>query len=168
MRQHGHTRHPHARSVADGPQDCRCGGDQRRLADTLGTKRSLGLAILDQMDLHGWHIANRGDEIVVQVLGTAGDEFLDQRQAQALGDAAVDLPFHQGRVDGPADVVGGHDRGYFAGAEADVDLHLGHLRGKAVRGVGDALAVLVERRGRRIPAADAFQNDVLSRDGRRG
>ena len=45
----------------------------------------------------------------MQVLGPAGVEFLHQRQTQALGNPAMDLPFHLDRVDGPADIVGGDD-----------------------------------------------------------
>ena len=44
------------------------------------------------------------------------------------------------------------------GAEHGVDLHFGHLRGEAVGGVGNALTVRVERAGRRVPAAQAFEH----------
>ena len=55
------------------------------------------------------HVADRRDQVVVQVLGAAGDVLLHQRHADALGDAALDLALDQRRVDRAADVVGGGD-----------------------------------------------------------
>ena len=57
-------------------------------------------------------------------------------------------------------------------AELDVDLDLGDLRGEGVGGVGHALAVRVERRGRRVeacprPAATPAVGATRSRDARR-
>ena len=62
-------------------------------------------------------------------------------------------------------------REHLDGAELDVDLDLGHLRGEAVGGVGDALAVGVERRGRRVeacPRPSQRRSPLARRAGRRG
>ena len=104
----------------------------------------------------------------MQVLGAAGDELLHQREAEALGDAAVDLALHQRRVDGAADVVGGDDPAHLHGAEVEIDVDGGDLRGEAVGGVGHALALGVERRGRRIEGADGFEHDAVALVGELG
>ena len=41
------------------------------------------------------HVADGRDQIVVQILGAAGDVFLHQRHADALRDAAFDLALDQ-------------------------------------------------------------------------
>src|SRR4051794_30048602 len=134
MRQHRNAGETGAGGVADGGEDGGGGGDQRRLAHALGAEGTAGLCLLDQVGLDGRHVADGGDQVVVQVLGAAGNEFLYQRHAEPLGDATVDLALHQRRIDGAADVVGGDDLDRLGGAERGVDLHFGHLRGEAVGG----------------------------------
>ena len=98
-----------AGGVADGVEDRGRGRDQHVLAEALGAERALGVGLLDQ-DRHDLgHVADGRDQVVVQVLGAAGQVFLHQRHADALGDAALDLALGQRRVDRPADVVGGGD-----------------------------------------------------------
>src|SRR3546814_4217142 len=67
-----------------------------------------------------------------------------QREAEALGDAAMDLALHQRRVHRAADVVGSGHAQHLHRAEVEIDRHLGDLRGKAVGRIGAALAVGVE------------------------
>jgi hypothetical protein len=93
----------------------------------------------------------------VQVLGAAREVLLHQRQTEALGDAALDLALDQGRVDGLADVVGRHHAQHLHRAELEVDLDNGNLGGEGIGRVGNALAVGVERRRRRIEGALAHQ-----------
>ena len=91
-------------------EDGRRGRDQRRLADALGAEGTDGSAILDEDGLDLRHVAEGRDQIVVQILGPAGDVLLHQRQPQPLGDAAVDLAFDHCRIDGTADIMRGDDR----------------------------------------------------------
>src|SRR5271155_2045363 len=58
----------HAAGVIDAAQDGRCRRDEGGLADTLGAEGTKGLGILDDEDLDRRHVADRGGEIVVQVL----------------------------------------------------------------------------------------------------
>ena len=64
-------------------------------ADALGPVRADRGAIFDQDALHRRHVADCGDQIVVQVLALAGEELLHQREAEALRRAALDLAFDQ-------------------------------------------------------------------------
>ncbi len=104
----------------------------------------------------------------MQVLGAAGNELLHQREAEALRDAAVDLALHQARVDGAADVVGGDHLAHLHGAEVEIDVDGGDLRGEAVGGVGAALALGVERGGGRIEGLDRFEHDAVALVGELG
>ena len=132
MRQHRDLAQRHAGRVADGGEDRRRRRDERRLADAFGAEGALRFRILDQPDVDLRHVADRRDQIVVQVLGAAGDELLHQREAEPLRDAAMDLALDEGRVDGAADVVGGDHAQHLRRAEDHVDLDLRHLRRKAV------------------------------------
>ncbi len=91
----------------------------------------------------------------MQVVGAAVDVFLHQRHPDALRDAAVDLAFDLRRVDRAADVVRRMDVQQLHGAELEIDLDLGDLRREAVGRVRHALAVGIERHGRRVEVAAA-------------
>ena len=132
----------------------------------LAPKGPSGSGFSMRMECDLRDVADGGDEVVVQVLGAAGEVFLHQRQADALGDAAFDLAFGEGGVDGAAEVVGGGELEELDRAEGGVDGELGDLGAVAVDGVGGALAVGVERRGRRVVAFLGGE-DVAVR-GRRG
>ena len=69
---------------------------------------------------------------------------------------------------GAADVVSGHDLAHLDGAEAEVDVDGGDLGGEAVGGIGDALALGVERRGGRVEGGDGFEHDALAVVGEMG
>ena len=137
----------------DRVEDRRRRRHQGRLADALGAPGPERLGVLDQVDRDRRHVADGRDQVVVQVVGAAVDVFLHQRHADALGDAAVHLAFDQGRVDRPADVVRRVDVQQRHRAELDIDLELGDLRREAVGRVRHALAVGVERHGRRVEVA---------------
>ena len=136
--------------VMDGVEDRRRGRDQRLLADALGAERADRRRVLDQDALDRRHVADGRDQIVVQVLALAGEELLHQREAEPLRGAALDLAFDQRRIDRAADVVRAGQPQHLHAAELDVDLDLGDMRARAEHRVGLALAVLVERRRRRI------------------
>src|SRR5690606_12604398 len=111
-----------------------------------------GVGGLDQDRPDLGDVADGGDQVVVQIVGAAGEVFLHQREADALGDAALDLALGQRRVDGAAEVVGGGDLQQPDGAEGGGDGELGDLGAVAVDGVGGALAIGVERRRGRVVA----------------
>ena len=127
-------------------------GIKRLLADALGAEGADGRGAFDEDGLDGRHVADGGDEIVVQVLAASGRELLHQRHADALGDAALDLAFDQDRIDGAADVMCRRDLEDLHGAEIEIDLHLGEVSAIAIDGVGNALPVRIEGRGRRVEA----------------
>ena len=104
----------------------------------------------------------------MQVLGAAGDIFLHQRQADALRDAALDLPLGEDRVDRPADIVRGRDLEELDRAEHHIDLQLGDLRAVAVDGVGAALALFVERRSGRVVGLLRREDEAVAVDGQGG
>ena len=131
---------------------------KRRLAHALGAMRTVPGRRFDDLADHLRHVAEGRDQIVVQVLGAAGDVFLHQRQADALRGAAVDLALDLLRIDRLADVVRGGDLQHLHGAEVEIDLHQRDLGREAVAGVRHALPVRIERRGRRIEAAVAGQH----------
>src|SRR5207245_7279548 len=90
-----------------------------------------------------------GQQIVGEVGADAvallveGDQ-LHERNAEALGQAAVDLAFHDHRVDPDAAVVHGHHAPHLdlAGAAVDVDHHYVGAEGEGHVGrvvIGDAL-----------------------------
>ena len=81
----------------DGAQDGGRGRHQAGFAHALGAGGTERLAVLDQDALDLGHVADRRDQVVVQILGAAGEIFLHQRQPKPLGDAALDLAFDQGR-----------------------------------------------------------------------
>ena len=159
----GHAADAHAGRVVDRVEDRRRGRDQRLLADALGAERADRRGILDQDRFDRRHVADRRDQIVVQVLAAAGDELLHQRQAETLRDAALDLAFDQRRVDRAADIVRGDDLQHLDRAEFDVDLDLGQVGAEAVDGVGLALAVGIERRRRRVVGLLRRQHIAASR-----
>ena len=144
--------------MADGAQNRRRGRDQAGLAYALGAEGAQWLRVLDDDDLDLGHVADGGDQVVVQVLGSAGQVFLHQREPDALGDAALDLPLHLGRVDGAADIVGGMDADGRHGPELSVHVDERDLRAEGVGRVRRALALGVECRGRWIEAADTLQH----------
>src|SRR5216683_2771773 len=110
-------------------------GDAGRTADRAGFAAALGAQRIGtarrgfiERDLDRWNIVGarqaviliaRGQQLSLGVVGHA----LVQRLSNALRDAAVDLPRHQHRIDGDADVV---DRGVAhhtadAGLRIDLD-----------------------------------------------
>ena len=74
MRQQRNAVRAHAGRVMDRAQDGRRRRHQGRFADSLGAGGTQRLAILDQDALDLGHIAHGRDEIVVQVLGAAGQD----------------------------------------------------------------------------------------------
>ena len=120
--------------------------------------------VLDQDAFDRRHVADGRDEIVVQVLALAGKELLHQRESEALRRAALDLAFDQRRIDRPADVVRADEAEHFHAPELNVDLDLRHMRAGAEHRIRFALAVLVERRRRRIERLDDLDHEASGVD----
>src|SRR5882724_1467807 len=94
--------------VVNGVQDGGSGWDHGLFADTFCAERADRGRVFDEDGFDGWDIADRGDEVVVQVLAFAGEKFFHECHAQALGYAALDLAFDETGVDSAAYVVGGY------------------------------------------------------------
>ena len=145
VRRRWNARDAGAGRVMDGVEDCGRSRDQSLLADPFCAKGSDGRRLLDENAFHRRHVADGGNQIVVQVLAFAGNKLFHQRHAEALRRAAFDLSLNQRRIDGLADVVrGGHPEDLDA-AEFDVHLHLGDMGAEAEHCIGFTLAVFVER-----------------------
>ena len=86
----------------------------------------------------------------MKILTLAGKEFFHQRHAQTLGSAAFDLSFNQRWIDGTADVMGGGDLQHLHSAQFRIDRNLRQVRSESEYGVGNALAIFIERAGGRI------------------
>src|SRR6266702_5402799 len=80
-----------ASRMVDGVEDRRRRRDQRGLADALGDVRAERFRILDEQTFDLGYVADRRNEIVVQILGAARQVLLHQSEADALRDAAMDL-----------------------------------------------------------------------------
>src|SRR6266849_7772317 len=119
-------------------------GNQCLFADAFCPVGANRRRIFDQDGFNGWHVANGGDEIVVQIFSAAGEKFFHECHAEALGHAAFDLPFDESGIDGAADVVSGGEADNFYGAEFGVHFDFGEMRAEAVDGVGGALSIFVE------------------------
>ena len=125
IRRRWNARDAGAGRVMDGVEDCGRGRYQSLLADPLGAKGSDGSRLLDENAFHRRHVADGGNEIVVQVLAFAGNKLFHQRHAEALRRAAFDLSLDQRRIDGLADVVRADQLEDLDAAELDVHLHRG-------------------------------------------
>ncbi len=86
----------------------------------------------------------------MQILAFARHELLHERHAEALRNASFDLTFDEGRVDRAAHVMGGRELQDFDGAKLEIDLNFGEVCAEPEDGVGDALAIFIERLGGRI------------------
>src|SRR6185437_13018944 len=144
VRRRRNTAEANARRMMDRVEDRWRRRDQRRLADPLGAIGAERLGVLDEQALDRRNVADRRDEIVVQVLSTPRQEFFHQRKADALREAAMDLALDLDRVDGAADIMRGDDAPDLDGAEPDVDLDLRHLCGEGIARIGRALAIVIE------------------------
>ncbi len=98
--------------VVDGGGDRRADAGDAALACPLDAERiERARVVLAQDDVDLGRLAHRRQQIVGEggrqrVAALVVGEFLEQRAAQALREAADDLSAHQRRVDGAADVIG--------------------------------------------------------------
>ena len=113
-------------------------------------KGPTGEVVFNEDRFDGRNIANGGNQVIVEIFAFAGKKLFHEGHAEALRDAAFDLAFDQGGVNGAADVVGGGQFQNFDGAEFEIDFDFGEMRAESVDGVGNALAVFVEGLGGRI------------------
>ena len=154
----GDSPNAHAGGIVNCVQNCGGGGNQGLLADAFRAVRTDRGWIFDEDRFDGGHVADCGDQIVVEIFAFAGKEFFHQGHAQALRDAAFDLAFDESGIDGAADIVGGYDCENADGAEFDIDDSLPPVRAEAEDGVRITLAVFVERSwwaDRRCASAEA-------------
>jgi hypothetical protein len=86
----------------------------------------------------------------VQVLAAPRNELLHERHAEALSHAALDLPLDEHGVHGAADIMRGKKADQPGRAQLQIDLHLGQMRAEPIDGIGVALPVRIQGRGRRI------------------
>ena len=156
-----HAMDANADRVLDRVENRRRGRNHRLLADSLGAKRADRRGIFDQDRLDRRHVAGGRNQIVMQILALAGEEFFHQRHPQALRGAAFDLAFDQRWIDGAADVVRRGDLQYPHRAEFGIDRDLGQVRAKSKDRIGSALAVLIQRTGGRIESGLAGENVAI-------
>ena len=103
---------------------------------------------------HLGHVGEGGDEVVGEARvadeAVGHDDLLHHRQAQALGDAALDLAGDLHGVEHLADVLAGRHLHDPHQPEVDVDVDDRPVGGEGVAHVGVALALVVERLGEAV------------------
>ena len=103
------------------------------------------------------HVERGRDQVVgearVRDQAVAGLDLLHQREAEALGDPALDLALDRLRVDRAADLLRGADPDDAGEAELDVDLGDDAHRGNRERDVGALAGDLARSRGRAASSA---------------
>ena len=122
--------------------------DSARLADAFGAQRVIGRRGLQRHERERWQLRSR-DEAVVGEVGSHGvavfviHELFGESLADALGDAAVTLAFHDVGVQDRAGVVAGYDLGH--GYLACLGVYLGHhnMRSEGVAAVGVVAAFVL-------------------------
>ena len=147
-------------ACADGGDDRRRHGDARRLAGALGPERRQRVRLLDQRRQHVGHVEERRQQVVREA-GVADDtvdlhDLLHHRQAEALRDAALDLPDHGQRVERPADVLRRGHLDDLDESQLGVDVDDGAMGDEGERRVAVALAVLVQLLGRAVVELDGL------------
>src|ERR1700736_4081715 len=95
----GYLANARAGRMMDRVENGRRRGDQRLFANALGAERADGRSVLHKNGFDRRHVADRRDEIIMQVLALAGEELFHQRHPEALRRAALDLTLDQSRVD---------------------------------------------------------------------
>src|ERR1041385_5391939 len=101
--------------VVNGIEDGRSGGNYGLLTDAFGAERADGRGVFDEDGFDGGHVADRRNEVIVQVFAFTGKELFHESVAQTLSDTAFDLAFDESGIDGAADIVGGGDLQYTHG-----------------------------------------------------
>ena len=150
---------PAAQRIGDGAGHRAERADDRAFAAALEAaercRRRVGMMQLNSGNFHGGRDQIIGEGHGARLAVFVVDQFLQQRLADALGDAADDLPLDHRRVDDGADVLGGdiaHDLD-LAGLRIDVDHDDMRAGGKA------AELGIVERRD--LEALVELLRDVL-------
>src|SRR5438093_2410564 len=97
--------------LAQARNDGRRRRDVGRLAHALEPVRGFGVRVLEQLYAHGRHVEDRRQQVVrergVEHLAVVDLNLLEQRDAQPLGAAALDLALERLRVPLPADLLVG-------------------------------------------------------------
>ena len=153
----------HANRIMNRIENRRRGRDHRLLADSFRAEGPDRRRIFDQDRLDRRNVARRRNQIVVQILAFAGEEFLHQRHAEALRNSALDLAFNQSRIDGAPDIMGRGHLQHTNRAQFNVDFDLRHVRAETEDRVRIALPVFIQRSDRRIECRFAG-DDVSMRD----
>src|SRR5438270_309423 len=153
VRSRGHYANANADGVVNRVEDGGRSGDHRLLPDSLSAEGTDGRTLFDQYGFYRRHVACRWNQVVVQILSFAGREFLHERHAQSLRDAAFNLTLNQCRIDGPSHIMSGCDPQHAHGSKFDIYLQLGQVHAEAIHSIRISLTILVERAGRRIERA---------------
>src|SRR5215469_263088 len=93
--------------VVNGIQDRGSSRDNGVLAQAFRSAGSNRSRLLDKNRFHGRQVSNGRYQIVVKVFTPAGNKFLHQGEAQALGNASLNLAFGKPRIDGTTRVMRG-------------------------------------------------------------
>src|SRR5262249_31165393 len=127
-----------AHRVLDGVGDRGGRWGDGRLADPARAEGPEALARLDHDGLDVGNVARARDQVGGERRGEVhavlDDDLFHQRVAEPLHRAALDLALDRLRVDGAADVVGGHELQHADHAGLGVDLHLGGVAAERVVG----------------------------------
>ena len=137
-----------AQSIHDRALQSRRRADSARLADAFGAQRVVGRRSLQRHERERRQLSSR-DEAVVGEVGSHRvavfviHELFGEGLADALGDAAVTLAFHDVGVQDRAGVVAGHDLGHGYLACFGVYLRHHHMRSEGIAAVGVVAAFVL-------------------------
>src|SRR5216684_1839860 len=133
--------------VRNGVGDRGRGAIERQLADSFGSARTTRVRIFFKRDANRWNVHRSGHDVVghlgIEHAPFLPDDAFIQSEADALRDAAFDLPRGKHWVDDLADFLHGHEIVNANFRSARVHRNFGDVRGPSVRAVGVALIALI-------------------------
>ena len=114
----------------------------RHLANALRAERSMLVRVAAHHDVHRRRIERRRNDVVrergVRHPAVAHDDLFEQRVAQSLRAAALDLPGGEQRMNRPAKLVHARERDRLHFPRVAIDLQLHDVAGPAVSAIGIA------------------------------
>ena len=97
----------------------------------------------------------------MQVLGMTGKILFHQGHSEALGDAAMDLPFNQSRINRLAHIVSGNDAEHLGSTQFHIHLNHRQLRCEGISTIGLALPLRVEGGCRWVKKSCTNKHDTV-------